>query len=130
MKLKIGEVSKKYNLNISTLHYYEKEGMIPEIQKNESGARLYTVKDLEWIELICCLRKTGMPVKKIKYYVQLCNEGKSTILERLDIIRKQKEDIELKMKMLQENYKIICDKESYYLHKISENEDAINPSNT
>lgn len=117
-----------YNLSISTLHYYEKEGMIPTIVKNESGIRLYDDKDLEWIKLICCLRQTGMSVKEIRNYVQLCNEGKDTVLERLDIIRKQKQEIENKIRALNENYKIICEKETYYLQNIKEDKDAINPA--
>lgn len=128
MELKISEVSKKYDISISTLHYYEKEGMIPQIKKNESGIRLYSKNDLEWIELICCLRQTGMSVKEIKYYVELCSHGKSTVLERFDIIRNQKKHIEEQMEMLKKSYAKICEKEAYYIDKINENKDAINPS--
>ena len=125
--MKISEVAKKYGLSISTLHYYEKEGLLPKIEKNQSGDRIYKKSDLEWLDIISCMRQTGMSIKDLKHYVSLCGQGVATVTERLEIIQNKKAEIESMMEQLQKNYKKICQKEEHYLKKISVHKDAINP---
>lgn len=48
MEYTIKEVTKKYNLSASTLRYYEKEGLLPKIKKNQSNQRVYDDDDLSW----------------------------------------------------------------------------------
>lgn len=66
MEYTIKEVTKKYNLSASTLRYYEKEGLLPKIKKNQSNQRVYDDDDLSWLDIIMCMRKTGMTIAYIK----------------------------------------------------------------
>lgn len=90
----IKEVSEKFGVTPYTLRYYEKEGLIPSVHRGDNGHRLYTDTDLEWIQIVCCMRSTGMSIEYIKKYIDLCLLGENTIPERRKIILCQKEIIE------------------------------------
>ncbi len=111
MEYTINQVAKRTNLTTSTLRYYDKEGLLPQLQRSESGIRKYTEDDLGWIELICCLKNSGMSIKKIKSFIDLCLKGKSTTEERRQILIEHKAYIQQQMELLQcslgiVNYKI------------------------
>ena len=80
--MKISEVSEKYNIPVDTLRYYEKAGLLPNVQKNESGIRDYSESDCNWVEFIKCMRSAGLPVKVLKRYIDLFHMGDSTLNER------------------------------------------------
>ncbi|GKU27308.1 MerR family transcriptional regulator [Clostridium folliculivorans] len=98
MGYSIKEVSEKLNISQYTLRYYEKEGLIPYLQRNYSGRRVYSDNDLIWIQLIGCMRATGMSIAYIKNYVELTVQGKGTLLKRREIILEQKEIIEAEIR--------------------------------
>jgi DNA-binding transcriptional MerR regulator len=85
----IGQVSDLTGLSIHTLRYYEKEGILPSVTRNESGMRIYVAKDMEALEFIACLRAIGMTISDIKHFVQ----ESTTIDQRLIILEKQKENV-------------------------------------
>ena len=76
--MKISEVSKKYNITIDTLRYYEKIGLLPSIQKNSSGIRIYSREDCKKIEFIICMRSAGLSIEVLKKYLELCKLGDKT----------------------------------------------------
>ena len=49
----IGEVSKMFNIPISTLRYYDKEGLFPNI-KRKSGIRQFSNTEIEAIRVFNC----------------------------------------------------------------------------
>jgi DNA-binding transcriptional MerR regulator len=110
----IKQVAEKIDLTPYTLRYYEKEGLLPFVRRNERGNRIFDDKDLEWITLICCLRDTGMSVADIKRYVELCQDGNKTIGIRRQIMLDHKQSIEQKMKKLQHHLDKINKKLEYY----------------
>ena len=73
MGFTIKQVAEKLDLTAYTLRYYEKEGLLPFVERDSNGNRIFNDHDIEWIMLICCLRATGMSVGEIK---QLRAEGK------------------------------------------------------
>ncbi len=85
----IGEISKKFNLNISTIRYYDKEGLFPNI-KRKNGIRKFDNSDVESILVIECLKKTGMKLKEIKKFLDWCTQGDSTLNNRLKMFIEQK----------------------------------------
>ena len=88
MSYTTGEVAKKLGLTKDGLRYYEKEGLLPPIKRNQSGHRSYSEADVEWIFLIRCLRDTDMPIAKIKQYVALLrHKGTGSIAERQAILK-------------------------------------------
>lgn len=82
MTLSIKQFSEKVRVSEYTLRFYEKEGILPFVKRNEIGNRIYDEQNLEWIFFIKALRETGMPLSEIKRYVELFKQGDSTIPER------------------------------------------------
>lgn len=118
MEYTIKEVTEKYELSASTLRYYEKEGLLPKIKKNQSNQRIYNDSDLQWLDIIMCMRKTGMTIAYIKRYIELCQEGESTINERYKIFLKQKEILLQQKEQLEKNIDMVNYKINFYKEKI------------
>ncbi len=81
--MKIGQVSKIIDLSTYTIRYYEKIGLLEKPQKNQSGHRIYSQKDVELINWVTCLKKSGMSLEKIKQYSQAYTHEKKHKLEKL-----------------------------------------------
>lgn len=110
----IGEMAKRLNVAPSTLRYYDKEGMLPFIERSSGGIRMFQEKDMSWLQIIECLKKTGMPIKDIKEFVDLCIEGDDTIDRRLEIISKQKKAVEHQIEETQKMLDMLNYKCWYY----------------
>ena len=68
----VGEAAAKIGVNPSTLRYYDKEGLLPFVERSGGGIRMFKETDLEWLSTIECLKKTGMPIKEIKQFIDWC----------------------------------------------------------
>lgn len=93
MEYTIGETSERVGLSSYTLRFYEKEGLIPNIKRNKSGIRIYDENDIFWIDLVRCLRDTGMTLTEIRRIVNLSLEGSETVCERKEILIEHKEKL-------------------------------------
>ena len=87
---KIGQVSEMFGLPISTLSYYDKEGLFPNI-KRTSGIRRFGEAELETLRVIECLKKSGLEIKDIKQFIEWCGQGSETYPQRRDLFIRQKE---------------------------------------
>ncbi|MBO7175310.1 MAG: MerR family transcriptional regulator, partial [Spirochaetaceae bacterium] len=83
MTYSIGEKTQRLDIAPSALRYYEKEGLLPFVERSDSGIRQFTDIDLEWLIIIDSLKKTGMPLKEIKEFVKMFEERDTTITRRL-----------------------------------------------
>lgn len=110
----VGEIAKKLNVAPSTLRYYDKEGLLPFVERSDSGIRLFKDSDMEGLRVIECLKKTGMSIKDIKVFMDLCQLGDATINERLALIDKQCETVLEQQKQLQETLDTLNYKHWYY----------------
>lgn len=110
----VGEMAKKLNVAASTLRYYDKEGLLPFVERSSGGIRMFKDEDMSGLRIIECLKKTGMPIKDIKHFMDCCIEGDSTIGERLSIIKSQRDAVILQMKELQEMLDMLNYKCWYY----------------
>ena len=109
--MKISEVSQQTGFSNDTLRYYEKIGLIPPIQRTESGIRDYAENDLKRIEFIRCMRSAGIPIEPLIEYIDLVRQGDQTIEVRKQILIDQRDQLQSKMEEMQEtldllNYKI------------------------
>lgn len=100
MGYSIGQVAKKTGLTTHTLRYYEKEGLLPFVKKSGSGLRVFSDNDIGWLEMIECLKGTGMPLKDIKQYIDWFREGDTTLPQRLAMFEQQKKNLEKQMALL------------------------------
>ena len=109
----IGQVSEKFNLPVSTLRYYDKEGLLPNIERT-SGIRKFSDRDLETLHVIECLKKSGLEIKDIRQFIQWCAEGSSTYSKRRELFIKQKENVEREMERLEKTRAMLQFKCWYY----------------
>ena len=89
----IGEISKMFGLPISTLRYYDKEGLFPNMARS-SGIRKFSESEIEALRVIECLKKTGMEIKDIKQFMDWCAEGPSTYTKRKKLFEDRKKALE------------------------------------
>ena len=107
----IAEVGKKYDITADTLRYYERIGLIPNVNRTQSGIRNYSEEDCRWIEFIKCMRSAGLPIEVLMEYVSLFQQGDSTIEARKELLTDQRRKLLEKMEEMQKtldrlNYKI------------------------
>lgn len=118
MSFTIGEVSTLLNIRNSTLHYYERVGILPNIEKNSSGHRVFSTETVEFLKVVRCMRQTGMGITDIKNYVALCEEGDDSITTRQAIFIQQKKVLHQQLKELNDYIRYVDHKISYYQKKL------------
>jgi DNA-binding transcriptional MerR regulator len=125
----VKQISDKFTLSSHTIRFYDDQGLIPDVIRDEHGTRLFTEENLDWISLVLCLRNTGMSIADIRHYIDLCRAGESTVFERYQIIMKQKQRAEADLKEMQHRLEILGLKESCYEQILSQKAgDACNPA--
>lgn len=85
----ITEVSRKYHINAATLRYYEQIGLLPKVPRRANGNRYYDDHLQSWLEMIICLRHSGVPVEELVKYTQLLEQGDSTLEAREQLLKEQ-----------------------------------------
>ena len=110
----VGEMAKKLDVPASTLRYYDKEGLLPFVERDASGRRIFHERDIILLNTIECLKKTGMSIKDIKVFIDWCIEGDATIDQRLALIDQQREKVLTQIQQLQETLQTLNYKHWYY----------------
>ncbi|MFZ7131242.1 MAG: MerR family transcriptional regulator [Eubacteriales bacterium] len=135
MTYSIGEVAKIFNISVYTLRYYDKEGLLPLVERTSNGTRVFKESDLDLLKIIECLKATGMPIKDIKNFIDWCSQGDSSLQQRYDMFIERKAIVAAQMEELKKTMKVIEYKCQYYhtalksgtenIHKIKKNEDLV-----
>lgn len=115
----IGQVSEMFHLPVSTLRYYDKEGLFPNMERS-SGIRRFGEKEIEALRVIECLKKSGMEIKDIKVFMEWCSQGSSTYGQRKELFLKQKEAVESEIRRLEKVLDMIRFKCWYYEQAIAD----------
>jgi DNA-binding transcriptional MerR regulator len=89
----IKDVCKKYDITPDTLRYYERVGVIPEVNRTAGGIRDYTDDDLKWVQNAICLRDAGVPIEMLIEYVRLFQSGDETLEARCNLLKEAREEI-------------------------------------
>ena len=110
----VGEMARFLNVSASTLRYYDKEGLLPFVERSNSGIRMFSDKDYEWLKIIECLKKSGLSIKEIRSYIDMTKRGDDSLEERLQLFEERKKDVERQMKELQETLDLLKYKCWYY----------------
>ena len=109
----IGQVSQMFNIPISTLRYYDKEGFFPNL-KRSSGIRRFGEQDIEALKVIECLKESGLELKDVKQFIKWATKGSSTYKNRKELFEKRKIAVEQEIKKLQKTLNILEYKCWYY----------------
>jgi len=112
--MKIKEVSTKFNVPADTLRYWEREGAIPPVTRNEMGYRDYDDEDLDWIVFAKCMREAGVSIEYLIEYITLFKQGDATLQARKDLLREQLEVIAQRLQEIQHTYDLIKNKTEHY----------------
>ncbi|WP_404321891.1 MerR family transcriptional regulator [Cytobacillus firmus] len=103
MNYTIGQVAKMNQLSISQLRYYDNQGLFPFLKRTEKGNRVFDEDALKFLEIILCLKDTGMPIKDIKQFVDWSMDGYETIPHRLEMIKQQEINVLQQIRDAEEN---------------------------
>lgn len=101
MNYTIKMVSEMTGLSIPTIRYYDKEGLLPDLQRKESGYRIFSDQDLEAIDLIECFKESGLTIREIRHFMSLVRQGDVTLDERLAIYQMHIARLEEKLAAVQ-----------------------------
>lgn len=110
----IKEVADYFQLPISTIRYYDKKGLLPFVSKNAAGYRVFSKSDFGFIKTICCLKNTGMPIRDIRTYINLCMQGTTSIQQRGELLQQHKTNVLKQQQVLHDNLKEITTKIQRY----------------
>ena len=89
MRYTIGQVSAQFGLPVSTLRYYDRQGLFPHMQR-VSGVRKFGEQELEALRVIECLKKSGLEIKDIRRFMEWCAQGNDTYPQRFALFQKQR----------------------------------------
>ena len=109
----IGQISEMFRIPISTLRYYDKEGLFPEL-KRSGGVRRFGEKEIEALRVIECLKKSGLEIREIKTFMEWCAQGSCTYAKRRELFVRQEEAVREEMYKLEKVLAMIRYKEWYY----------------
>lgn len=101
MNYTIKKVSEMTGLSIPTIRYYDKEGLLPDLQRKESGYRVFSDRDLEAIDLIECFKESGLTIREIRHFMSLVRQGDVTLSERLAFFQTNVARLEEKLAAVQ-----------------------------
>ena len=115
----IGQVSEMFNMPISTLRYYDKAGLFPNMQR-VSGIRKFDEKEINALRMIECLKKSGLEIKDIKQFMEWCSMGSSTYPQRQQLFLKQKAAVEAEISRMEKVLDMLHFKCWYYEQAIKD----------
>ena len=114
MTYSIGEVSKMYHMAPSTLRFYEQEGILTNVEKNEHGQRIYTQGHLNRLGTICCFKGRGMTIEQLKAFFTYEEDEETHIDEIVCLLQEQKESVKEQMEALSRDYEHVLRKLCFY----------------
>lgn len=129
MSYTIQEVSQKVSVSTYSIRYYDDHGLLPSVKRDKNNNRIFDDVDMEWIEIVACLRATGMSLAKIKHYVELCLKGDETVPERYRIMVEQQQETMAQAEKIQAHLRLINKKVNHYVSVLLEQKpDTLLPS--
>lgn len=114
MSYTTAQAAQKMGISAHTLRFYDKEGLLPNVGRDEHGNRRFTDNDLQWLSLLQCLKNTGMSLKDIKRFAECTTIGDDTIEERLALFENQTQNVKQQIAELQRYLGLLEYKVAFY----------------
>ncbi len=124
MAYTISQVAEMMGVTPSTLRYYDQQGLLPNLSR-QNGVRQFEAEDFQWLRVLHCLKNTGMPIKKIKSYIDLVQDGDASLQARSELIQEQKAHILKQIAELEYYLQEIEFKEWYYARAMEAGTEAV-----
>ena len=122
--MSIADAARLSGVSAYTLRYYERAGLIDGVDRAGSGHRRYSGDDLAWIEVLQCLRKTGMPIAGIRRYAELVRAGDGNEEERLALLEEHRGAVRAQLIEVRRHLEFIERKIAIYEEKLNDSETA------
>jgi DNA-binding transcriptional MerR regulator len=109
-----GEVAARFDVSHDTLRYYERAGVLGAVERSASGHRRYRSADVELLDLVRCLRETGMPIAALRTFADLVRAGEGTVEERIELLVEHDAQLGERIEVLTARRRHIQGKIAYY----------------
>lgn len=110
----IGEVAKLLHLNVETLYFYDRKGLLSFVKRDEHNHRQFTIDDLEMVLTILHLKNAEVPLSNIKQFIEWRMAGDATLEQRYAFIQREEKKLEERIHSLNRAMKILKYKDWYY----------------
>ena len=111
----VGEMAKILGVPPSTLRYYDKEGLLPFVERSSGGIRMFTEKDHEWLKVIECLKQSGLSIKDIRSFIDMAMQGdEASLKKRLTLFQARREAVKKQIEDMRETLELLEFKCWYY----------------
>jgi len=113
------QVAEMTGFSLDTLRYYDKIGLLDELDRTPGGQRIFTEDDVAWLGILRCLRDTGMPIARMQRYARLARAGDETLAERIAVLEEHDRTVEEQIARLRDQQTHIRDKIAYYRSELA-----------
>ena len=113
------QAAEQSGFSLDTLRYYERIGLLDDIDRAPSGHRRFRDEDLEWLGVLRCLRDTGMPIARMRRYAELARAGEPTVADRLRLLTEHDAQVGEQIAVLQAQRQHLQEKISWYRGQLS-----------
>ncbi|MCC2309741.1 MerR family transcriptional regulator [Cellulomonas chengniuliangii] len=126
------ETARRSGFSIDTLRYYERIGLLSGVRRDHAGRRAYSEADLGWLEILRCLRDTGMPIATMRQYAALAlasgADAEQTIPERIEILEHHASEVAATIDLLRRQQQHLTEKIAHYRGLVAAVDSAPEPS--
>jgi DNA-binding transcriptional MerR regulator len=112
------QAAEQSGFSLDTLRYYERIGLLDGIDRAPSGHRRFRDDDLEWLEVLRCLRDTGMPIAQMRRYAELTRAGQATLADRMNLLTEHDARVQERIALLQAQHKHLQEKIDWYREQL------------
>jgi DNA-binding transcriptional MerR regulator len=117
--LTIAQAAEASGLTSHTLRYYERDGlMLQDVERDPAGRRVYRPSDLRWVAVLTRLRATGMPIRDVRHYAELCRAGEGNEAERMALLHQHREQVRARQAETDDHLRAIDEKIGIYTEKV------------
>ena len=120
----IGQVSEMFSIPVSTLRYYDKEGLFPHLER-KGNIRYFSDNELEALRVIDCLKRSGLEIKDIKQFFVWVTEGAGSYGKRKELFESRKAAVEEEINALEKTLAMLKFKCWYYEKALTDGKEDV-----
>lgn len=110
----VGEMARETGIPASTLRYYDKEGLLPFVERTGGGIRMFTEADREALTVIECLKRSGLSIREIRAFLEMVARGDSSLSERKELFQARRDAVKAEIARLERSLAVLEYKCWYY----------------
>lgn len=114
MTYSISDVAKKTGISPTTLRYYDKRGLLPFVNRDKNGRRAFKDNDFNFLQVIECMKKSGLTIEQIRTFIEMCMAGDMTLKKRYDFLDREEKSLVEQINTLQAQLDFLRYKKWYY----------------